>query len=90
MISQQLIPETKQISLDAAAQPEESIVLGAKILRIAVALDNLRMKGLSDEDAIAKLHDRRDEFGIELVEALVGIKPGTAKNELRKVSPSKF
>jgi hypothetical protein len=64
--------------------------MGAKILRLAVALDNLRMKGLSDEAAIERLRVRRAEFGPELIEALKDIEPETAKMELRKVSTLKL
>jgi len=57
---------------------------------LAVALDDLRMKGMSDQDAIANLHGRRGEFGPELVEALAGIKPESAKMEMRKVPASRL
>ena len=68
----------------------EAIVFGAKMLKLAVAFDDLRMKGLSEEDAIAKLRGRRGEFGAELVEALASIKPESAKMEVRKVPASKL
>lgn len=90
MIGQQLAPEGEQSNPGAQPNSDEAIVLGAKILRLAVALDNLRMRGLSDEAAIEKLRGRRDEFGPELIEALKDIKPETAKMELRKVSTSKL
>ena len=65
-------------------------MFGAKILKLAVAFDNLRMKGLPDGDAFARLRLRRDEFGPKLIEALAEIKPEGAKMELRKVLASRL
>jgi FixJ family two-component response regulator len=90
MISQQLIKETPQTVPKIPGAPAEAIVFGAKMLKLAVAFDDLRMKGLSDEEAIAKLHGRRGEFGSQLVDVLAGIKPENAKMELRKVPASSF
>jgi response regulator RpfG family c-di-GMP phosphodiesterase len=88
MISQQLVSDTGHGTPSSLAHPDEAIVLGAKILKLAVALDNIRMKGLSDEAAIDRLRVRRAEFGPELIEALKDIEPETAKMELRKVLTS--
>ena len=90
MISQQLIRETPQSVLEMQGAAAEALAFGAKMLRLAIAFDNLRMKGLSDEDAIARLRGRHDEFGPELVEALADIKAENAKMELRKVSASRL
>jgi len=90
MISQQLIKATLPGAGDVTAPFEEVIVFGAKILKLAVAFDNLRMKGLPDGDAFARLRLRRDEFGPELIEALAEIKPEGAKMELRKVLASRL
>jgi len=90
MISQQLISEAAHGNPRMSAHPDESIVLGAKILKLAVAVDNIRMKGLSDGDAIDRLRDRRAEFGAELIDALKNIEPEAARMELRKVPASKL
>lgn len=90
MIGQQLTSEIGRGTPSALEHPDESIVLGAKILKLAVALDNIRMRGLSDEEAIAKLHDRRNEFGPELIDALKDIEPEAARMELRKVPAIKL
>ena len=82
------VSETGHGTPSSLAHPDEAIVLGAKILKLAVALDNIRMKGLSDEAAIDRLRVRRAEFGPELIEALKDIEPETAKMELRKVLTS--
>ncbi len=90
MIGQQLLQETPQPAPEMPAAGAEAIVCGAKMLKLAVAFDDLRMKGLSDEHAIAKLRVRRGEFGPELVDALGSIKPESAKMEVRKVPSSKL
>jgi hypothetical protein len=90
MISQQLVKETPQTAPEIPGVPAQAIVFGAGMLKLAVAFDDLRMKGASDEDAIAKLQYRRNEFGSELIEALADLKPESAKMELRKVPVSKL
>jgi hypothetical protein len=90
MISQQLLSETPQSGPESRGAAADAIVFGAKMLRLAIAFDNLRMKGLSDEDAIANLHGRRGDFGSELVDALAGIKAESAKMEMRKVLTSRL
>jgi response regulator RpfG family c-di-GMP phosphodiesterase len=90
MISEQLTAGNRQGNPNLPAPYKEDVVFGARILKLAVALDNLRMRGLSDRDAIERLWDRRIEFGPELIEALKGIEPDAAKMELRKVSASKL
>jgi len=88
MVSQQLMPDTIKGNLSAPAHPEEEIVLGAKILRLAVVLDSFRMRGLSEKGSIDRLRDLRGEFSAELIDALADIEPETARMELRKVSTS--
>jgi hypothetical protein len=65
-------------------------VLGAKILKLALAFDDLRMKPLSIEDAIGRLHFRCSEFERELVDSLYDIVPPVARMALRKVSTLKL
>jgi response regulator RpfG family c-di-GMP phosphodiesterase len=89
MISQQLVKETPDADPNSLASGAETIGFGAKMLKLAVAVDNLTLKGLSEEKAIAKLHDRRAEFGPEMLAALAGIKPEGATMELRKLPLSK-
>ncbi len=66
------------------------IVFGANALKLAVAFDDLRMKGVSDENSIASLRHRHNEFTPELVDALLGIKTATTAMELRKIPTSKL
>jgi response regulator RpfG family c-di-GMP phosphodiesterase len=90
MIGQQLIKEPWEDDSGMPDSHPDEIVLGARILRLAVAFDNLKMKGLTDEDALARLRFRRDEFGLELVAALSDIKCESATMQLRKVSTARL
>jgi len=90
MIGQQFI---KEPWADDSGMPDshpEEIVLGARILRLAVAFDNLKMRGLTDEEALARLRFRRDEFGADLVAALSDIKCESATMQLRKISTARL
>jgi FixJ family two-component response regulator len=89
MIGQQLRLE---IPTQVPGIPEawvKETVLGAKVLKLAVAFDQVRMK-LSDTEAINMLFTRRTEFERELVEALVGIKAVGKGMESRMVSTLKL
>ncbi|MGA7572922.1 MAG: response regulator [Terriglobales bacterium] len=93
MISQQLTKEAVPQAPQAPQLPAsstEAIVLGAKMLKLAVAYDNFKMRGLSDHDALARLQSRENEFGRELVDALRDLAPDGATMELRKVATSKL
>jgi response regulator RpfG family c-di-GMP phosphodiesterase len=90
IIGQQL---AKQISRDVprtADLPQEAIVAGAKILKLSVAYENLRVKFPSHEEAIAKIPTQSGEFGQDLIEALRELKPETSKMELRKIPITKL
>jgi response regulator RpfG family c-di-GMP phosphodiesterase len=90
MIGQQL---TKNIPDVVPGVPEplaKDIVLGAKILKLALAFDDLRMKRLSIEDAIGQLHIRRSEFERDLVDGLNDFVPPVARMAMRKVPTLKL
>ncbi len=84
MISQQLIRGTPQKPPQLSKFPAELLSIGAKMLKVAVAFDNLRMKGLSNEEALLRLR-YRSEFDRELVDALADMKGEESQMELRKV-----
>jgi response regulator RpfG family c-di-GMP phosphodiesterase len=90
MIGQQLNPAIKLSESDHSELVGEDILLGARILKLAVAMDGLRMMGLSNGEAIARLRERHTEFGTELIDALAEIQPEAASMELRKVPASKL
>jgi FixJ family two-component response regulator len=84
MISQQLMRESPQDAPPVPELPGSILVIGAKMLRVAVAFDNLRMRGVSNEEAVIRLK-YRSEFDRDLVDALVDMKSDESKMELRKV-----
>src|SRR5712671_343490 len=84
MIGQQLVRGAPQKSPQLPEFPEELLAFGAKMLKAAVAFDNLRMKGVSNEEAALRLR-YRSEFDRELVDALADMKSGESEMELRKV-----
>jgi FixJ family two-component response regulator len=91
MISQQLTREADdKVLSDATTASAQAIVLGAKMLKLAVAFDSCKMSGLSDEDAIVRLEKRRGEFARDLLDALKQLAPENARMELRKVSTAKL
>lgn len=84
MISQQLPGETLQNPPQVPGMPPAILVVGAKILRVAVAFDDLMMRGVSHAEAVRRLQ-RRPEFDQDLVNAMVDMKPEESKMELRKL-----
>jgi len=90
MISQQLAKKAPQDVPQASAMPNGDLPLGAKMLTLAVAYDDLKMKGSSHVEALADLRLRKD-FDRKLVDALVDMKSeGGTTMELRKVPVSKL
>lgn len=90
MIGQQLVKESAEEAGEMPEQHSESIVLGAKMLKLAVAFEKLKMKGLSDEDALRWLSMQPDEFGPELVAAMKDFNSNGGAMLLRKVSAAKL
>jgi hypothetical protein len=89
LISQQLMREPPQDAPSVADLPPGILAIGAKMLRVAVAFDNLRMRGVSNEEAVIRLR-HRSEFDRDLVDGLADIESQESKMELRKISVSKL
>jgi ActR/RegA family two-component response regulator len=90
MIGQQLV---REIPTQVPELPEASMketVLGAGILKLAVAFDHLRVRLSSDEAAITRLGSRSTEFDRALLDALKGIKSVGGKMEARRVPTLKL
>jgi ActR/RegA family two-component response regulator len=90
MIGQQFARDIPTQVPDIPAASMKETILGAKILKLAVAFDDLRSKSLTCEEVVGRLRGRSKEFGPELLEALVGMKVGGRRMELRKLPPSKL
>ncbi len=90
MISQQLAKEPSNDTPRVPTLPADAMVFGAKLLKLAIAFDDLVMRGVSEENAIVRLRLRSNEFGSEMVDALKDMKPEGGKMELRKVPVTKL
>ncbi len=90
MIGQQLKRKIPPEVPNLPASGLKETLLGAKILKIAVAFDGLWMKPVSEEEAIRRLRARRDEFESEMVDALEGIVFGGGRMENRRVATRKL
>jgi ActR/RegA family two-component response regulator len=84
IIGQQLTHDVPHNPPEVPELPAAVLVFGAKMLRAAVAFDNLRMKGASDEEAVLRLQYRSD-FDRELIAAFVDMKSEESQMELRKI-----
>jgi response regulator RpfG family c-di-GMP phosphodiesterase len=78
MIGKQMSVDGLTVSDDIPDSHPEEIVLGAKILKLAVAFDDLKLRGFTDQDSIAWLRIRRDEFGVKLIDELDGLSSVTS------------
>ncbi|HEY1802114.1 MAG TPA: response regulator [Terriglobales bacterium] len=76
-------PPTVALSSDAA-------VTGAKMLKLAVAFDALRMRALSNDEAIVRLRSRPAEFEGTLLDAMMSLKSEGSKMVSRKISVTKL
>jgi response regulator RpfG family c-di-GMP phosphodiesterase len=90
MIGQQLKKNIPNVVPGVPEPLARDIVLGTKILKIALAFDKLRMKRFSVEDAIAQLHIRRSEFERNLVDALSDFVPPVSRMAMRKIPTLKL
>jgi two-component system, chemotaxis family, sensor kinase CheA len=86
MIGQQLVVEIPATIPDLPEAAIKETVLGAKVLKLAVAFDSLRLKLSSDSAAIASLGTRKSEFERELVDALIGARAVAGGMQSRRVS----
>lgn len=87
MIAQQLSSGVPQDPVQSAELPAEALVFGAKMLKVAVAFDNLRMRNIAPEEAVLRLRYRSD-FDLQMIDSLAGMTFDQPKVELRKVAIS--
>jgi response regulator RpfG family c-di-GMP phosphodiesterase len=87
MISQQLVRGTPQAPPRISGVSAEALTLGARMIKVAVAFDNLRTRGVADDEALTRLR-YRSEFDRELIDALSDLKSVESQMELRTVAIS--
>jgi response regulator RpfG family c-di-GMP phosphodiesterase len=90
MIGQQSACKVDARLPEATGLPRETLVLGAKMLRLAITFDNLKMKGASQEEIVAYFRHDASRFDSALVDALVDLEPEVGSMELRAVPISKL
>ncbi len=90
MIGQQL---KATIPLEVPGMDEASakdVLMGAAMLKLAVAYEDLRIELETKGAILARLRERGKEFDAKLVESLVDVTPGGGNRQLRKVSTTKL
>ena len=90
MIGQQLQAQISQDPPHVASLSTDVTIAGAKMLKLAVAFDALRMQAFSNEEAIAQLRTRPVEFDAESLNALTSLKSEGSKLVSRKISVMKL
>ncbi len=91
MVGQQYKNDTPENGVPSRSSlSPDTLALGAKILSLAIVLDDLRTRGLSEEAAISKLRFKPEEWDARLLDTLDDLPQDSAKMELRAVSISKL
>ena len=87
MIAQQLSVGVPQNPVQSTELPAEALVFGAKMIKVAVAFDNLRTRRIATDEALLRLRYRCD-FDRQIIDSLTDMTFDQPKVELRKVSIS--
>ena len=90
MIGQQLSDEIPNTVPGLSEPAAKETVLGAKILKLAIAFDNLRMLSFTVAEALERLRPRHKEFPPELIEALKSLGPEHTGTELKRVATARL
>ncbi len=90
MISHQLSEEIPSHVPGLSEAAEKQTLLGAKILRLAIAFDSMRMSSFSPAQAVEKFLSQYKDIPREAIEALKTLGPVPTQMQLRKISTSKL
>jgi response regulator RpfG family c-di-GMP phosphodiesterase len=90
MIGEQLMGEISPNPPHVVALSPDVVVMGAKMLKVAVAFDALRMQAVSNDEAIVQLRSRPAEFDGKLLDAMMSLKAEGSKMVSRKISVTKL
>jgi len=90
MIGQQLKRDIPPAESDFPGLSATELLLGAKILKLAVAFEELRDKFPAKGAALTHLRERRNEFESSLIDSLVDLQPTAVTKQLRKVSTARL
>ena len=89
MIAQQLKIEIPPADSEFPGFPAADLLLGAKILKLAVAIEPTREK-FPAKGAVAHLRERKNEFESSLLDTLVDLQPHGGARQLLRVSTSRL
>jgi len=90
IIGQQLQRKIPELRTEFPGFSPTQLKLGANILKLAVASEQLRMSIPSKNEALSRLRERSTEFEPNLIDALQDIQPESTPKQLRKVLTSKL
>ena len=90
IIGQQLKRDIPPAESDFPGFSATELLLAAKILKLAVAFEELREKFPAKGAALTHLRARRNEFEPSLLDSLIDLQPTAVTKQLRKVSTSKL
>jgi hypothetical protein len=88
MIAQQLKTDIRPTESEFPGFPAADLLLGAKILKLAVAFEQTREKFPAKGAALSRLRERKNEFESSLLATLVDLQPHGGAKQLLKVSTS--
>jgi DNA-binding NarL/FixJ family response regulator len=90
MIGQQLKRDIPTAESEFPGFSAADLLLGAKILKLAVAFEQVREKFPAKDAALLRLRERRNEFDANLLDALVDLQPHGGAKKLQKVSTTRL
>jgi HD domain len=90
IIGQQLKREISATEVEFAGFSATDLLLGAQILKLAVAYEQLRTKIPAKNTILTRLRERKKEFESNLIDTLIDLEPDGAPKQLRKVLTSRL
>jgi response regulator RpfG family c-di-GMP phosphodiesterase len=90
IIGQQLKRDIPEAESPFPPLSAAELMLAAKILKFAVAYEQLREKFAAKGAALSRIRERKSEFEPSLIDTLSDFQPLEATKQLRKVSTSKL
>ena len=90
MIAQQLKKDIPQADEEFSSFSPADLLLGAKILKLAVAYEQTREKFPAKGAALTRLRERRNEFESNLLDTLLDLQPHGGAKQLLKVSTARL
>jgi hypothetical protein len=90
IIGQQLKPQITEAESPFPPYSPAELMRAAKVLKLAVAFEQLREKFPAQGAALSHIRKRGNEFESSLIDTLTDLRPLEAAKQLRKVSTSRL